>query len=1135
MSDAEARRRIREDLDATLVVEAAAGTGKTTELVGRVVAMLSSGRAQLRAMVAVTFTEKAAGEMKLRLRGALEAARGDARDAAAGNLTLALEELEAARIGTIHSFCADLLHEHPIEAGVDPLFEVAAQDEATQLLEQAFDAWFEGALAAPPEGLRRALRRRARRYDALPSDKLRDAVRTLADQRDFTAPWTRPPIARQRSLDDVVRRLEELADIALVAEDPGDWLSQNLAEVGRFVAELHHKERVRGRDHDGLEAELGALSRLRSWKYRGRQPRFGDIDADTARALRDAAHQELERVVAACDADLAALLRADLEPVLAGYEALKRRAGKLDFLDLLLRARDLLRDQPAVRREVQQRFSHVFVDEFQDTDPLQAEILLLACADDPAEDDWTRARPRPGKLFLVGDPKQSIYRFRRADVALYARVKAQLVAAGAQALYLTTSFRATPALQSAVNAAFEPMMSAGGEQAAYVPLEPFRADADGQPALVALSVPRPYGDRGQVTKWRVEESVPDCVGAFVDWLVNASGWEVTERDDPQRRVPIAPRHICLLLKRFQSFGDDVTKPYVSALEKRRVPHVLVGGRSFHRREEIVAIESAVAAIEWPDDELAVYASLRGPFFALHDADLYAYRRALGRLHPLRRHEAPLPPTLAPVAEALGVLGELHQRRNRRPIADTISLLLEATRAHAGIAIWPHGEQALANVMRVTDLARRFEAVGASSFRAFVERLEADAARGEAAEAPVVEEGTEGVRVMTVHRAKGLEFPVVILCEPSAPATWSEPSRYIDTARNLWAQPLCGCLPHDLVEHGAEALARDKEEAVRLAYVAATRARDLLVVPAVGDDPVEGWLDVLRPALYPTLKTCRRPERAPGCPPFGDDSVLERPASARFHPSANIAPGLHRPKAGAHQVVWWDPRALELDRDFEVGLQQERLLTADEAGVAAAAGIEAHRRWREGLAATAAHASVPLVRSEAVTRFSHAQLGPAPAAVAQAATEVARAGRPQGKRFGTLVHAVLAAVALDAGAGEIEALCRLHGRLLGAPDDERAAAALAVAAALAHPLMRQAAASAQCRREAALALRLEDGLILEGAVDLAFLDDSGWTIVDFKTDLELGERLASYEHQLATYARAISAATGKPARGVLLSV
>ena len=183
------------------------------------------------------------------------------------------------------------------------------------------------------------------------------------------------------------------------------------------------------------------------------------------------------------------------------------------------------------------------------------------------------------------------------------------------------------------------------------------------------------------------------------------------------------------------------------------------------------------------------------------------------------------------------LGRLHVGRNRRPIAQTILMLLDAVRAHAGIAMWPTGEQALANCLRMVDLARRFEQRGASSFRAFVERMEADAETGQAEDAPIVEQGTEGVRMMTVHRAKGLEFPVVILADPTCPAARDNPSRHVDPARRLWLEPLCGCAPVELLEASQEELLRDQAEAVRLAYVAATRARDLLVVPACGDQPL----------------------------------------------------------------------------------------------------------------------------------------------------------------------------------------------------------------------------------------------------------------------------------------------------------
>ena len=193
----------------------------------------------------------------------------------------------------------------------------------------------------------------------------------------------------------------------------------------------------------------------------------------------------------------------------------------------------------------------------------------------------------------------------------------------------------------------------------------------------------------------------------------------------------------------------------------------------------------------------MFATLPGPFFALGDEALLAFRQYLDsngalktrRLHPMYAVDrAALDPVAAEVADALALLRRLHTGRNHRPIAETITMLLEAVRAHAGVALWPMGEQALANCQRLIDMARHFEG-GASSFRAFVEKLEADAERGEADEAPIVEEGTEGVRVMTVHKAKGLEFPVVILADPTCNA--ARDTGYPEPTRRTGSSPLAG--------------------------------------------------------------------------------------------------------------------------------------------------------------------------------------------------------------------------------------------------------------------------------------------------------------------------------------------------------
>ncbi|MBI2897863.1 MAG: UvrD-helicase domain-containing protein [Deltaproteobacteria bacterium] len=1138
LADEAARRRIREDLGSTLVVEAAAGTGKTSELVRRIVAVLESGRATLESIVAVTFTEKAAGEMKLRIRSEIERAR---ESGGAPHLDRALAQLEEAHIGTLHAFCAQLLRERPVEARVDPAFEVMTEDQAERLFGEAFERWFRQVLADPPEGVRRVLRRRpGRRHAPGPRDLLRDAAWSLAEHRDFEASWRRDPVDRAAAIDGVVGSLAALGALAPLASWQDGYFTQSLHEVARWVEELRRREAVRGRDHDGLEAELAAMGQWKVWKRGlGRSRWFGDgIATADVLARRDAARLELDEASDALGADVAACLREELRPVVASYEALKARAGVLDFLDLLLCARDLLRDDDGVRVQMQERFEYLFVDEFQDTDPLQAEILLLLAADDPAETNWMRARPAAGKLFLVGDPKQSIYRFRRADVATYEATKSRLTAAGASVVYLRTSFRSVPSIQSAVNAAFSSAMKAdpGGCQADYVPLEPFRSEPADRPTLIALPAPRPYGDFGTIVKWKIEESYADAVAAFVDWLINQSGWTIEERERPGAPVPIGARHVCLLFRRLQSFGEDITGATVRALEARRIGHVLVGGRSFHQREEVQALSNALAAVERPDDELSVYATLRGPLFALGDDALLALRHARGTLDPRVAGDGEPQDPAGEVAAALRILARLHELRNRRPIAETLGRLLESTRAHAGVAIWPRGEQALANVARLLELARSFESRGATSFRAFVELLETASSKSDATEAPVVEEGSDGVRIMTAHKAKGLEFPVVVLADPCASRSHRFPSRHVDQEAGLWLEPLAQSAPPELLEHREEALLRDEEEAIRLAYVAATRARDLLVVPVVGEGETESWLDVLSPVVYPPCETRRRPDVAPGCPRFGVDTVLDRPLKASTDGSSSVAPGLHLPRLGQHRAVWWDPGALDLAKNLDVGLRQQRLLEVDEGGGVSEESIRRHAMWQDRRAEVLARASVPAAPVRSVTEVAAGE----PREIGAAKVEVletdrrTRKDRPHGKRFGTLVHAVLAAVDLSADDDAIRAIAIALGRIFDAPPEEVEAAASAVRGALDHPLLRRASRG-EHRREEPVLLRNDDGSLVEGVVDLAFREAGAWTVVDFKTDLDSASCREAHEAQVVLYAQAVTRATGEPARGVLLFI
>jgi len=1138
LRDAAARERIRHDFDATLVVEAAAGTGKTTELVRRIAGLLRSGRTTLERIVAVTFTDKAAGEMKLRLRARLERERQDAVGDELSRLDAALEALEAAHLGTIHAFCVDLLRERPVQAGVDPAFEVVADNGP--LIERAFDSWYQRKLDDPPPSLSRVLALRRWERGRGPRDTLLASVQRLVERRDFDTPWQRPAFDRDAQIDVLVRQVSALGDWAQRAKRGRDDLARCLQHFAALAEKIREREPARGRDHDLLEYELRTLHGLRdAWGRKGRGDDYADgVPRQQLLDQRASLRDQLGQFVSRAEADLAAALQEQLREVVNGYQDLKARAGALDYLDMLLFVRDMLRSDAAVRAELQARFSHLFVDEFQDTDPLQAEILLLIASNDPQVDRYRDVCVVPGKLFVVGDPKQAIYRFRRADVVLYQEIKQRLCSQGAELLHLTTSFRSLPAIQAAVNHAFEPLMQARPDepwQPEYVRLDEFRGARAGQPAVVALPVPAPYSQYGYLSNDAIRASEPEAVAAFVEWLVRHSDWQVTERRDGRDDlVPLRARHVCLLFKAMHiAWIGDVTRPYARELEARRMPHVLVGGRAYHGREEIVALRAALTAIEWPDDELAVYAALRGPFFSIGDDALLAYRSLRGRLRVFERRNDAL--VTSEVVEALSIIGALHRRRNHRPIAATINDLLQRTRAHAGIAIWPTGEQALANLMRSMDEARRFEHAGATSFRAFVEHLERQALRGHGAEAPVLEEGTDGVRIMTVHGAKGLEFPVVVLCDLANRRVSKRPSRWVDARRSVWAFPLAGCVPADLRDNAAEVLAQDEAEGVRVGYVAATRARDLLVVPAVGDARRAGWVDVLHHSIYPPRPEQRRAVQAPGCPVFGHDSVGYRPIRGNVPPpDESIMPGWHQPRAGGPEVVWWDPNALRLGAAPIGGLRQTDLLAQDDGGESFR-GDEQHRAWRDRRDRTIETAAQPRRVVRTVTSLAAECDDVARGSTVEvASTDVSRAGRPRGARFGTVVHAVLAAVPLDADDRIIRRLAAAHATMAGAPGEECDAAVDAVRAALRHPLMQRAAAAETCRREAPVVVGLDDGSLAEGVVDLAFREAGRWCVVDFKTDAD-DSRFDAYGVQVGLYARAIGTATGEPVDGFLLRV
>jgi hypothetical protein len=375
---------------------------------------------------------------------------------------------------------------------------------------------------------------------------------------------------------------------------------------------------------------------------------------------------------------------------------------------------------------------------------------------------------------------------------------------------------------------------------------------------------------------------------------------------------------------------------------------------------------------------------------------------------------------------------------------------------------------------------------------------------------------------------------------------------------------------DLLLHDAEEAARDRAEGERLAYVAATRARDILVIPTIGDEVYEGgWLDPLMPAIYPPSSVRRSPGAAAGCPAFpSKDTVLTRADSDPAKPTT-VAPGLFEfvcsspvlgargsriadpgfrtadpgsriPNTDTYRVVWWDPHSLVLQAPNLGGLRRDDLIAkdGDQAGVEKRMGE--YRAWQADRASAIARARTPSVLAHTATELAHEHV--LSARLDDEAVEVIdlprAAARPFGPRFGSLVHATLATVPLDAPPDAVRSTAHTHARLLLANDVEAAAAAEAVTRALAHPLfarVRAASAAGRCSRECPVLWRASDGSVIEGTVDVVFEEGDDLVVVDFKTDREPAEVKDQYERQLTLYCRAFATLRGRRARGVLVRI
>jgi ATP-dependent helicase/nuclease subunit A len=1043
LRDQAARDLIESALDRNVLVEAGAGSGKTESLARRMGAGIATGRYAVEHMAAVTFTRKAAAELRGRFQLDLERRlRTAAEPGARQRLEGALGRLEQLFAGTIHAFCAHLLRERPVEAGVAPGFTELDDVEDFQQRQAAWRAFWE-----------RERARGARRLG-----ELADAGLTPADldpafaivcrfpEVAFPAGSGRPPALgpARRALDRFWAALEPLLPEPI---PPG-----TTCKLLQRVRGLAGRRRVGRLDHPAELAETLAswatapAPTLKWWGDRATARRAGALAAafaqDTAAPFGAAWRQYRYRLALDC-----------LDDARREAAAARRQAVVLNYEDLLQLAARLLRERADVRAALQTRFRWLFVDEFQDTDPIQAEVigLLGAAPDSRSPADWTRVPLRPGALFVVGDPKQSIYRFRRADIETYGRMRARIEATGGAVVTLTTSFRSVPALSDWANRVFPDLFPrrATPQQPAFDRLDPVREAGD----------PRRTGVRQLVIPASVPEA--DVTHADADLIARFIRAEV----DAGRRG--WGDFLVLTLRK----GSLAT--YAQALDRLEIPVEVSGAGGFAESGAVGTLADLLRALADPGDGPALVGVLRGPLFGLSDRALFAHRQA----------GSPFLVTIplgddatGPVADALRALQAMYRWTRELPAPAAVERVLEATGWLADGAAAGAGGAEAGHLLHAVDRVRRIVETGGTLFDA-VEALDADLEASDVEAVPLESGRRDVVRLMNLHKAKGLEGRVVVLADPLQGLADRVDVRiardgpgaqgYFPIVRPNEERPwirLVLAEPPDWVEHEATERTYLQAERHRLLYVAATRAQDLLVVSCWAGTggrarPWETFAAHLD--AVPVLKV---------------PAAVALPAAAR------------RPTLAA----------------------RERATATREARLAAL--------------------RTPSWRVESVTATAH-RAGPA--------GEPLQPGRTRepdtGMAWGRLVHALLEHAVRSTGCDR--AHLERVARWLTVDDAELRRvvpdALDTVERVLTADLWQRARAAAELHAEVPVAVRLDGEAggpprVLHGVIDLAFRGPDGWELVDYKTDqADVATLAAQYGDQVRQYAAQWSALTGEP--------
>lgn len=1085
-SDEAVRRAATTSYDRNQVVIAGAGSGKTSLLVERILCQAVEQGLDAHELAAITFTEKAAAELRGRIEEGLarlcalagerdpmldparEADRACAHlrtrlplEAIARQSRELLDQLSSAAIGTIHGFCASLLRRYPLESGIDPDFIV---DDETRYAELCRDLWDE--FVRGPEG---------------PDGDASSAWATLLERLDppeleslafALARFGAPPRDALSLPDSRVRlgplAIEWIAEIDGLVDDPPEKGPQSYLCVAREVFRTLRDE--------GIEEAKRALERALFESARGSKGLLEGSAPTTkkdpqATALADRVQKILKRLARIDDA----LLRCAVERLApfadrARAEALAR--GVVPFEALLACTRDLLRDHPRVRRELGERYRILLLDEFQDTDPLQYEIVffLAESADGVPARDAFATQLAAGRLFIVGDPKQAIYRFRGADIAAYHHAVQHVEASGGERLVLTTSFRAAPELLAPLGDLFPTLLEAPADArerdaySGYDPLEAGRDRTDGQPRVELWTV----GEAG--AKAKAAEARRAEAEAIADWIAG----EVCEKR-------LTCGDVAILLRALSSLHV-----FTRALRERGIPFALEGGREWSERPEGKQLLSLLRAIADPDDAAAVVGVLRSALGGVPDPELAAYAAATEPATRWSYLEAHVDAMRFPnLARCFALLRDRWRALCEQPLDTWLASLEEHAPLAALHAGAPDGAQRLVLLRAAIDAlvarARRDPTLDLPALVAWLaERTLREPGRDEIGP-------TNAVRILTIHAAKGLEFPVVILPDLGRGKGRAD-ARHAPLAQAVWragidelAVETRAAVSTGWFSHEDEEQQHTTAEEGRLLYVACTRARERLVLVHAPRDRRESNAPVCRlaPWSYPA-------DGLPESVSSPHPGVLAR--SVRENALRRLAPPLVEPI---------DPRpALARTR---AGVEMLRARAVPR--FRSPSGLREERDERLDAMGAAPDARRPAARRDADTVARH---------------------------VGTVLHEVLERWDFrdPASTRERIAAASLRSAAEGADPERVAEEARRVWDAFARSdLARHLASVEVVGREMPLLHEDDEGVVWSGSIDLLYVDRDGRLVVaDYKTDRrpdrETHER---YRPQLELYGRAVARA------------